>query len=141
MKLVNPSVKLSGFGVEFGKDAFAGQIGLKVNVEIGVESASVLSAGGSGVAITDGTDADKFGISGSFDMVLFLDPANGFRPGGVNFGNFELEVDHLELSIGSFLVVKSDKIVFHPDAADNEALLSFGQRGRAGERWTAEPRR
>ena len=123
--LTNPSVSLSHFGVVFGTGANAGKIGLTVNVTIGVETASVLTSGGSGVSITDGSDADKFGISGSFDVVVYLDPANDFLPSGVNLGNFTLTVDHMELKFGSFLMVTADNIVFKPDATASQAILSF----------------
>ena len=122
LTLTNPDVTFTNFGVGF-KD---GQIVLKVTVTIGVESASLLSPGGTGAKITDGTDADKFGISGSFDMDLLLDPANDFEPSGVNTGNFQLTIDKFELNLGGFLILKASNFIYNPSAADDEVMVHFG---------------
>ena len=122
LTLTNPDVTLTNFGLGF-KD---GQIVLKVTVTIGVESASLLTSGGTGAKITDGTDADKFGIAGSFEMDVLLDPANGLKPSGVNLGSFVLTVDHFELNLGGYLVLKADNFTFTPDAASDEAMFHFG---------------
>ena len=121
LTLTNPQVTLSNFGLGFSN----GQIVLKTTVTIGVQSATLLSSGGSGAKIT-ADKGDTFGIAGSFDMDLLLDPANNFKPSGVNTGNFKLMVDHFELDLGSFLIFTADKFQFNPDASSTDAMFYFG---------------
>ncbi|MFN0077230.1 MAG: DUF4347 domain-containing protein, partial [Prosthecobacter sp.] len=125
LTLTNPSVKLTDFGVGFGSGANSGKIALKLEVSVGVETASLAGPGGTGASVSDGTDADKFGIAGIFTMDLFIDPANGFAPSGADLGSFSLEIDQFELNLGSFLVLKANGFEFNPDAAANEAMFSF----------------
>jgi hypothetical protein len=125
--LTNPGVAIEDFGVKFGKDQYAGQIGLALRIGIGVETASISTAGGTGLVITDGPDADSFGISGSFDMDVYLDPGSSFAPSGVQLGNFDLKIDSAKFSLGKFLTITADNLKFDPGAEDNEDMLYFGK--------------
>lgn len=107
-------------------------IQLSISVALGIKEGSLVVVGDFGAKISDrdnstedGGDNDEYAIAGAFITDVVLDPIQAFAQSGGTAGAFDLQIDTMEVSIGSLLKATATDSVITLEAVAGQAMVEI----------------
>jgi hypothetical protein len=129
LTLTQIEMQVVDLGVSFSEDL---QVKLSISVAISIKTGSIRLVGDFAGEISDRKDSDEedgdddeYAIVGTFITDAVLDPNQNFAKSAGDPGQFDFQIDTIDVTIGRLLKVTAIDSVFTPTAEGQEAMVGI----------------